>query len=271
MGVPDDYCEDDVTAQRNHPSTRWGRTRPRASALARAGRRPGAHTLTLLDHADLPSGGRALELGCGPAGSIALLAERVGPIGIGDRNRHRSRPTSPWPDSWCGPRARPTSRCSRATPGPPACRPGRLIWSTPDCCWSIFRRRSRWSPRWSAWSSRAVGLSPTKRMARRGCAIRPTRAWDRLAAIFHAAYRSDGADLSIGRKLTALLRRRRAGGCRRRRPRRRLPRRPSAPDHPRRPGAQHARQDRRAGHRCRRTSWPGWTARSATTWPTRRP
>ena len=34
----------------------------------------------------------------------------------------------------------------------------------------------------------------------------PLEAWDQLAAIFHAAYRSEGADLLIGRKLTALLR-----------------------------------------------------------------
>ena len=40
-----------------------------------------AHTLALLDHVDLPVGGRALELGCGPAGSIAVLADRVGPSG----------------------------------------------------------------------------------------------------------------------------------------------------------------------------------------------
>ena len=35
-----------------------------------------SHTLTLLDHAGLGPGGRALDLGCGPAGSIQLLAER---------------------------------------------------------------------------------------------------------------------------------------------------------------------------------------------------
>ena len=34
----------------------------------------------------------------------------------------------------------------------------------------------------------------------------PLEAWDQLAAIFQAAYRSDGADLLIGRKLTAMLR-----------------------------------------------------------------
>ena len=39
------------------------------------------HSLALLSRVDLPAGGRALDLGCGPAGTIELLAERVGPTG----------------------------------------------------------------------------------------------------------------------------------------------------------------------------------------------
>jgi trans-aconitate methyltransferase len=40
-----------------------------------------AHSRALLSRVDLPLGGRALDLGCGPAGTIELLAERVGPTG----------------------------------------------------------------------------------------------------------------------------------------------------------------------------------------------
>ena len=40
------------------------------------------HSLALLSRVDLPAGGRALDLGCGPAGTIELLAERVGPTGF---------------------------------------------------------------------------------------------------------------------------------------------------------------------------------------------
>lgn len=35
----------------------------------------------LLDQIGLPSGARALEMGCGPQGCLDLLAERVGPEG----------------------------------------------------------------------------------------------------------------------------------------------------------------------------------------------
>ena len=47
-------------------------------------RQPGElfdHTVALLEQVPLESGGSALDLGCGPAGSIDLLVERVGPSG----------------------------------------------------------------------------------------------------------------------------------------------------------------------------------------------
>ncbi|MBV9281582.1 MAG: methyltransferase domain-containing protein, partial [Chloroflexi bacterium] len=39
------------------------------------------HSVALLEHVRLGSGGSALDLGCGPAGALELLAERVGPTG----------------------------------------------------------------------------------------------------------------------------------------------------------------------------------------------
>jgi trans-aconitate methyltransferase len=40
-----------------------------------------AHTLELLSHIEMPLGDGAIDVGCGPAGSIALLTHQVSPTG----------------------------------------------------------------------------------------------------------------------------------------------------------------------------------------------
>ena len=131
-----------------------------------------AHSLALLGHVDLPPGGRALDLGCGPAGTIELLAERVGPTGsvtaididpahvamarrlVQDRGlanvevlqadaRHTGLPS----DSFDVVHAR-------------------LLWS-------IFDHPNKWSPRWSPGETRRV--DPDRRSGRPGGDLLSTR------------------------------------------------------------------------------------------------
>jgi SAM-dependent methyltransferase len=164
-----------------------------------------AHTLALLDHVELPVGGRALELGCGPAGSIALLAERVGPSGsvtaididpahvglarefVADRRLSNvdvlqadARVTSLPSESFDLVHAR-LLLVNIPSPEQVVAEMARLV------------RPGGW-----VIADEADGGA-------RVCHP-PLGAWDQLAAILHAAYVSDGADLMIGRRLTALLR-----------------------------------------------------------------
>ena len=77
-------------------------------------------------------------------------------------------------------------------------------------------------------------------------------AWDRLTEVFHAAYRSDGADLFIGRKLAAMLRDAGVTDVGTEAASRGLSRRPLPAHHPPRPRPGHAGHDHRTRHRRRR-------------------
>ncbi len=162
------------------------------------------HSLALLSHVDLPAGGRALDLGCGPAGTIELLAERVGPTGsvaaididpahvamarrlVQDRGlanvevlqadaRHTGLPSG----SFDVVHAR-LVLVNIPSPEQVVAEMVRLVkpggWVTTD-----------------------------EADAMAGICYPPDPAWDRLREILHAAYLADGADLLIGRKLTHLL------------------------------------------------------------------
>ncbi len=165
-----------------------------------------AHTLTLLDHVDLPVGSRALELGCGPAGSIALLSERVGPSGsvtaididpahvdlarqfVADRRLSNVEVLEG------------DARASHLASNSFDLVHARLLLVNVPFPEQVIAEMVR-VVKPGGWII-ADEVDGEVRVC-----YPPHEAWDRLVEIFHAAYRSDGADLMIGRKLTSLLRR----------------------------------------------------------------
>jgi SAM-dependent methyltransferase len=162
------------------------------------------HTLALLDHAGLGLGGRALELGCGPAGSIELLAERVGPSGtvtavdidpahislarrlVADRGLHNVEVVQS------------DARATGLPSGSFDLVHARLLLvniPSPEQVVAEMVRVVR-PGGWVVTDEADAGAS---------VCYPPHQAWDQLQAILHEAYRSDGADLLVGRKLTAML------------------------------------------------------------------
>ena len=162
------------------------------------------HSTALLSRADLRPGGRALDLGCGPAGTIELLAERVGPTGsvtaidvdpahvaiarrlVQDRGltnvevlqadaRHTGLPSGSFDVVHA-----------------------RLLLVNIPSPEQVLAEMVRVAKPggWVLSDEADAGL---------GICYPPDPAWDRLHEILHAAYRAEGADLSIGRKLTHLL------------------------------------------------------------------
>ena len=164
-----------------------------------------SHTAALLDHVDLPVGGRALDLGCGPAGSIAVLAERVGPSGsvtaidinpvhvalarqfVADRGLTNVEVLQG------------DARDTGLPTGSFDLVHARLVLVNIPRPVAVVKEMVRLlAPGGWVVTDEADGAAQV--------CYPPHEAWDRLTAILHAAYRSDGADLLIGRKLTALLR-----------------------------------------------------------------
>jgi ubiquinone/menaquinone biosynthesis C-methylase UbiE len=164
-----------------------------------------AHTLALLDHADLPVGARALEMGCGPAGSIALLAARVGPSGS---------VTAVDIDPGHVALARQFV-ADRELTNVEVIHGDARATTLPSGSFDVVHARLLlvnipWPELVVAEMVRLVKpggwiITDEADGGARVC-YPPHEAWDQLAAILHAAYRSDNADLLIGRKLTALLR-----------------------------------------------------------------
>jgi SAM-dependent methyltransferase len=162
------------------------------------------HSLALLSRVGLRPGGRALDLGCGPAGTIELLAERVGPTGsvtaididpahvamarrlVQDRGlanvevlqadaRHTGLPSGSFDVVH--------ARLVLVNIPSPAQVVAEMVRLVKPGGWVLTDEAD----------------------AEAGICYPPEPAWDRLREILHAAYRADGADLSIGRKLTHLL------------------------------------------------------------------
>ncbi len=164
-----------------------------------------SHTLALLDHAGLGPGGRALELGCGPAGSIELLAKRVGPSGtvtavdvdpahvslarrfVADRGLHNVEVVES------------DARATGLPSGSFDLVHARLLLVNIPCPEQVVVEMVRVVKPggWVVTDEADAGTS---------VCYPPHDAWDRLRAILHEAYRCDGADLLVGRKLTAMLR-----------------------------------------------------------------
>ena len=164
-----------------------------------------AHSVALLDHADAPPGARVLELGCGPSGSIELLAQRVGPTGsvtaididqthialarqlVCDRGltnvevRHGDARRTGLPSASFDLVHARLLLVNIPGPEPVLAEMTRLV------------KPSGWVVVDEADGAMSVCYPPDP-------------VWDRFSDILRAAYRSDGADLSIGRKLSHLLR-----------------------------------------------------------------
>jgi SAM-dependent methyltransferase len=163
-----------------------------------------AHTLALLDHVDLPVGGRALELGCGPAGSIAVLADRVGPSGsvtaVDIDPAHVALARQLVADRGLG-HVEVLQGDARATTLPSGSfdvvHARLLLVNIPRPDQVVAEMVRLVKPGGWVLVDEADGGA-------RVC-YPPLEAFDQLVAVFQAAYRSDGADLLIGRKLTAML------------------------------------------------------------------
>jgi SAM-dependent methyltransferase len=162
------------------------------------------HSLALLNRVDLRPGGRALDLGCGPAGSIMLLAERVGPTGsvtaIDINPAHVAMARRLVLDRGLA-NVEVLQADARHTGLPSGSFDvvhARLLLVNIRSPEQIVAEMVRVAKP-GGW----VLTDEADAMA--GICHPPDPAWDRLHEILHAAYRSDGADLAIGRKLTHLL------------------------------------------------------------------
>lgn len=164
-----------------------------------------SHTVTLLDHTGLRPGGRALELGCGPAGSIGLLAERVGPAGsvtaIDIDPAHVALARQFVADRKLA-NVEVRQGDARVTGLPSGnfdvVHARLLLVNIPGPEQVVAEMVRLVKP--GGWVIIDEGDAEVQ------VCYPAHQGWDQLKAIFHAAYRSDGADLFIGRKLTALLR-----------------------------------------------------------------
>jgi ubiquinone/menaquinone biosynthesis C-methylase UbiE len=164
-----------------------------------------AHSVVLLDHADAPSGARVLELGCGPSGSIELLAQRVGPTGSVtaiDIDQTHVALARQLVRERCLTNVEVRHGDARRTGLPSASFDlvhARLLLVNipgPEPVVAEMTRLVR--PGGWVLVDEADGAM--------SMCYPPHPAWDRLSEILRAAYLSDGADLSIGRKLSHLLR-----------------------------------------------------------------
>jgi SAM-dependent methyltransferase len=163
-----------------------------------------AHTLALLEHADVSPGARVLELGCGPSGSIEVLAQRVGPTGsltavdIDQTHIALARDLA----------------CDRGLTNVEVLHGDARRTGLPSASFDLVHARLLLV---NIPGPEDVVAEMVRLVKPGGWVLvdeadgavsmcyPPHRAWDRLNEIFRAAYRSDGADLSIGRKVSHLL------------------------------------------------------------------
>lgn len=159
----------------------------------------------LLDRVGIQPGQRAIDLGCGPAGIIELLCERVGPAGsvVGleldpallsmarafTRERGLANVEIMEGDA---------RRTGLAASSFDLVHTRTLLVNLPDPA-AVVAEMARLA-RPGGW---VAGMEPDLPGA---VCHPPLSAWDRLAEISVAAFRADGADLFIGRRLPGLFR-----------------------------------------------------------------
>jgi ubiquinone/menaquinone biosynthesis C-methylase UbiE len=161
-------------------------------------------TIAGLDHRFTGAGWSALDLGCGPAGSLELLSERAGPDGrvVGvDLDPEHVALARRMADSAGLANVEVHEGNARGTPLPSSSfdlvHARLLLVNVPDPA-EVAAEMARLA-RPGGW------VTAIEADAIRICHP-PLPAWDRLGEVFAATYRSDGADPAIGRRLGELLR-----------------------------------------------------------------
>jgi SAM-dependent methyltransferase len=159
----------------------------------------------LLDRVGVPPGGSAVDLGCGPAGVLALLAERVGAsgraVGVDNDSTHVVLARA-----FVHERGLDNVEVVQAEAG----RTG-----LPGSSFDVVHTRALLVniPEPATVIAEMVRLAKPERYVlvqepdptARIC-YPPHPAWDRLAELYRSAFGRDGADIFIGRRLPTLLR-----------------------------------------------------------------
>jgi SAM-dependent methyltransferase len=162
------------------------------------------HALALVNRVGLQPGASALDLGCGPAGALELLSQRVGPtgrvVGVDVHPAHAALARKMVVERGLD-NVEVIEGDARGTGLPPAAfdvvHARLLLVNIPDPEAVIAEMERLVKP--GGW----VILDEADGGAH--ICFPPLAAWDRITEIFQDGFRADGADLMIGRKLTKLL------------------------------------------------------------------
>ena len=162
------------------------------------------HTLALVDRVGLQPGAYTLDLGCGPAGALELLSQRVGStgrvVGVDVHPAHAALARKMVVERRLD-NVEVIEGDARCTGLPSAAfdvvHARLLLVNIPDPEAVVAEMARLVKP--GGW----VILDEADGGAH--ICFPPLAAWDRMTEILQDAYRADGADLMIGRKLTKLL------------------------------------------------------------------
>ncbi len=164
-----------------------------------------AHSVALLDRAGVGVGSSAIDLGCGPSGVIALLSDRVGSGGhvVGlDSNPANVALARELVGERGLPNVTIMQGDARRTGLPPSSfdlvHARTLLINVPEPAEVVAEMTRLVRP-----GGCVAALEPDSAVS---ICHPPHPAWDRLFEIFKDAYRVDGADPFIGRRLPGLLR-----------------------------------------------------------------
>jgi ubiquinone/menaquinone biosynthesis C-methylase UbiE len=189
----------------NATSYALGKDPDESARLVRQADELGRYSAELLDEVGLKSGDDAIDLGCGPRGVLALLVERVSPGGrvvgvdsdpthVALARRYAEQHDLPNVEVFVED-ARHTGLASGSFDVVHA-RTLLVNVPTPETVLSEMVRLAK--P-----GGHVVSLEPDSEC---GIYYPPHPALDRLTEIFHTAFRRDGADPYIGRRLSELYR-----------------------------------------------------------------
>lgn len=164
------------------------------------------HSVALLDHVALEPGGSAIDLGCGPSGVLDLLTDRVGPTGrvVGlDVDPTHTALARAFTREHGLENVEIVEGDARHTGLPSSSFDlvhARLLLVNIPAPEEVVEEMMRLVKPggWIA-AEEADIVFPL--------CYPPHRAWDRLSEIYVAAYKQDGADPNIGRRVPELLRR----------------------------------------------------------------
>jgi ubiquinone/menaquinone biosynthesis C-methylase UbiE len=182
-----------------------GRNPSESARLQRQSDELGPFSATVLDQVDLKPGQRAIDLGCGPSGILQLLSDRVAPggrvVGVDADPTHVTMARQ-FADEHGLRNVGIVGADARHT-GLPAgsfdlVHARTLLVNVPDPAEVVAEMVRLARP--GGW---IVSVEPDTEY---GLCYPAHPAFDRLGALFHAAFRRNGADPFIGRRLTELYR-----------------------------------------------------------------